>query len=92
MAKRKTVEVATFRNYVNDALKNSLGPPEYREGMIVVLEEMLHSTGNYRGFTYLSALCMDPKGKYPTIQPGIRWTAGFEPSFVDCDKTRRYYL
>ena len=54
MAKRKTVEVSALKDQINFMLANSRCPVEGRKSMMVILENVLMETGNYRGFSYLS--------------------------------------
>ena len=94
---RKTFNVEEFKNAVNTSLAQSLSeycPPAQRQGMMNVLEMMLHQTGNYRGFTYLT-LDEVPNGELPgivihgTIEDtpiGVRFAAGYT------DKTRVRYF
>lgn len=50
---RKTVEVETIRETVNQMLASRETTNDAREGAIAVLESVLFSTGNYGGFRYL---------------------------------------
>lgn len=63
---RKTVDVDAIRIKTNDMLALSTCSPDVRQGMIAVLTEILHSTGNYRGFSYLEAHNV-PDGELPGI-------------------------
>jgi hypothetical protein len=51
---RKTVSVDYLRDTVNKALATSTCGREGREAMNAILCDVLHSTGNYRGFRYLA--------------------------------------
>ena len=51
---RKTVDVAYVREKVNDLLKHGDVSDDFRKGASSVLESILHHTGNYNGFNYLS--------------------------------------
>ena len=51
---RKTVDVAFVREKVNHLLKNADVSDDFRKGAASVLESILHHTGNYHGFNYLS--------------------------------------
>ena len=51
---RKTVDVAYVREKVNDLLKHENVSDDFRQGAISVLESILHHTGNYNGYIYLS--------------------------------------
>lgn len=84
---RKTFSVSELTELVNNTLSVSWVKPEYREGMIATLERVLHDTGNYRGYRYLTSNEV-PAGH----QPGIRYDdANDKHSFDDCDSTRRQY-
>ena len=50
---RKTIEVEFVKNRVNEMLANSTCSPKERRAMAIVLDIILHETGNYRGFRYL---------------------------------------
>jgi len=52
---RKTVDVDYVRIRVNDMLDTTVCPEirdEVRVGLCVLLEDILHETGNYRGFSH----------------------------------------
>ena len=51
---RKTVEVGTLLRRVNFFLKNDKSNADEREVMCTFIEGVLHDTGNYRGYRYLS--------------------------------------
>lgn len=64
MAKRKTIEVKTLVENANLLLSRPDaadldGDPhinkQFRLGVIAMVERVLHDTGNYRGFAYLSS-------------------------------------
>jgi hypothetical protein len=84
MAKRKTIDVLFLLDKVNDRNRLSTCPADIREGWNSLLEEVLHSTGNYAGFGYLSANDV-PEGE----KPGISHDGDFTPRFPD--ETRRVY-
>ena len=88
---RKTFKVNEFRDWVNERNRTSTCAPEIRQGWNTALENVLHDTGNYRGYGYLT------EDEVPAGQrPGIRQTLpydqrkpGYKPSFPD--ESRRYY-
>ena len=95
MGKRKTIPVERLVDLVNDML--TAGPSDpgsdrvrgQREGAYLVLEAILHETGNYRGFRYLTNL----EG-YPV--PGVRYSnhgyiLPYPDRFNETDNTRRQY-
>ena len=51
---RKTIEVGTLLYRLNYFLENDRGTPEEREVMCTFVEGILHDTGNYEGYRYLS--------------------------------------
>ena len=55
MMKRKTVDVAYLKAFANNMLEGA-DPlqKEVRLGVSVMLEEVLHRTGNYKGFRYVN--------------------------------------
>lgn len=65
MLARKTFYVAKLRDEVNIRLQDSTCTPEARFAMASILAGVLHETGNYRGYTYLSQYC-DPYTHMPT--------------------------
>ena len=50
---KKTFNIDAYRTMVNETLANSTCSSDMRKGMITMLEEILHRTGNYKGFQYL---------------------------------------
>jgi hypothetical protein len=91
MTKRKTISVAPLIETVNAMLKNSApDQSDIRKGMMLVLEEVLHSSGNYKGFRYLLA-------DEVTGNPGVNYVNGMPhpdivARFVDTDRTRVMYF
>lgn len=83
MAKRKTIDVSQFVTGINEALKASTTlSKEFRWGLMAAAEAALHSSGNYKGFRYLTI------DEVPNLQaPGIWWKDG-QPDFTDTDFTR----
>jgi hypothetical protein len=91
---RKTIDVATLTDSVNEMLAAGWTSQEERRGMCLVLERVLFKTGNYRGYRYLTEREV-PVGEKPGINPG-------EPSddlddriarFKNTDGTRvEYYI
>lgn len=85
---RKTVDVAALKAEVNEMLASSTTSPNVRLGMCTVLENVLMSTGNYKGFGYLTADMM------PNVNglPGMHIDAnGKVITDRETDDTRRYY-
>ena len=51
---KKTFKVDDLREMVNHSLSNSSNDQLHQlDGMIAILEQVLHETGNYHGFRYL---------------------------------------
>lgn len=87
---RKTFNVDELRNLVNRMCKDSV--PEnagIRQGAMLVLEQVLHDTGNYRGFCHLH------EGEC-TGNPGINYLDNrphpdYLQRFANTDPTRVIY-
>lgn len=66
---RKTVEVERLRKFVNNFCRSSeAADVQMRQGMTFMLEEVLHETGNYRGFRYLLDTEVPPGSR-----PGVNY-------------------
>jgi|ERR1035437_3652697 hypothetical protein len=78
MKKKATFEVDTFRRYVNDQLQrtDSEATDDFKNGMCLALERILHGSDCYRGFNYLYWL----KGGCD------EWTNAGQPDFPEKDK------
>lgn len=64
---RKTIEVETVRQAVNTALAtDTYNGRAHRLGAASLLEYVLHATGNYKGYSHLSAGQV-PHGEKPGI-------------------------
>ena len=97
MATRKTINVEDVKAWANTNL--SLAPRgagndayvetdrAWRQGVMTMLENVLMSTDNYRGFRYL-AIDEVPTG----CTPGIRRDRGEEKKFENTDNTRVRYF
>lgn len=91
MSKRKTVSVEFVVNRANTMLAKSTCSAEVRQGVINFLEDILHETGNYKGFRYLLQEEI-PEGQ----KPGVNYLDGvphwdYELRFKDTDCTRVQY-
>ena len=53
--KKKTFDVLAFKDYVNNQLTRTdeHATEDFKSGLCVVLQEVLHRTGNYNGFNDL---------------------------------------
>jgi hypothetical protein len=61
MSKRKTIEVSTLKAKINHMLTLDTLTQEYKSALCMLLENVLHDTGNYNGFNYLNWLNGEPK-------------------------------
>ena len=95
MAKRKTVKVEDIRTQVNSMIAESTCSPDGRQGMIQVLTELLHQSGNYNGFRYMLPDEV-PAGHRPGINNNISDDVTHddltEARFKNTDPTRVQYL
>ena len=88
---RKTIKVEDVRVMVNDMLLNSPDSSKAeRDGMISVLESILHKTGNYEGFMYLDKDDMEQSECGCSV--GIHRFDDSSSSFEDTDHTRVKYF
>ena len=98
MARRKTINVEDLKDFANNQLASSVRyerqkesfegiDAELRKGVMMMLENVLMSTDNYKGFRYL-ALDEVPTG----CIPGIRRDRGEEKQFENTDDTRVRYF
>ena len=89
---KKTIQVEVLRNRINNTMKTDIGPHEGRQSLLCLLEDILHETGNYRGYRYLTE-----KEVLLNARPGIRTTnlSGNELEYSDkfycTDSTRVEY-
>ncbi len=83
---RKTVSVEYVIDQCNEILRRSTCNEGSRLGVIMMASEILHKTGNYKGFRYLNEEEV-PEGQLP----GIRWGIGGKPFFENTDHTRINY-
>lgn len=51
---KKTIQVQRLHSMINTALLQPGNSPDYRQALITTLNVVLHETGNYRGFRYLT--------------------------------------
>lgn len=88
---RKTLSVKQLVQCANAMLKNSVNSPSYRAGVQSMVEEILHTSGNYKGFRYLKQEEVPPQ-KWPGIHTQADGTM-LPPSerFKFTDRTRVAY-
>ena len=93
---RKTINVEELKNQINEQLRTSTKDPSYRLGLISILESVLHTTRNYKGFGYLLEEHV-PKGELPGINYEVTTSGMFQPCenyeerFFNTDSTRVHY-
>ena len=93
MAKRKTADISDIVKEANRLLAGtwSANTKEFRNGVIVMLENLLWQADRYRGYRYLT------NHELPgDIEPGVRYRANGEipdyvERFLNTDNTRRVY-
>jgi len=88
--KRKTFKVLDLVNSVNERLRVSTCSPEARHGMCSLVEEVLHSTGNYDGFRYLNVGEV-PRGHLPGVRAAGIDEVNDRTIWEFPDETRRQY-
>ena len=98
MARRKTIEVEKVKDMANRALVASMRWSNedgkyvavdryWRQGVMLVAEQVLMESDNYKGFGYLSEDDV-PKGELP----GIRLNNQIPDRFENTDNTRVRYF
>ena len=91
---KKTFNVDAFRKSVNHTLAISTCSADMRKGMIVMLEEILHQTGSYKGFQYLmqgQVVAGEKPGIYVNFTGLIESTPvdeRFDPALTDSTRVR----
>ena len=91
---RKTMKVAALIDEANRTLRESTHESnDCRIGIITFLEHILHATGSYNGFGYLTEKEV-PAGTNPGIN--YDWSTRlpkepYEERFKNCDDSRRRY-
>jgi hypothetical protein len=89
---RKTIEIEKLVNIANTALMyNRDHNNDYRLGVISMIENILHLSGNYKGFRYLSANEL-PEGMMPGINVVDGEIPPYPERFDNTDNTRRKYM
>ena len=91
MARRKTIDVEVVKEWANQQLESAdwatNNPKIYRYGIMNMLENVLMSTGNYKGFRYLGVDEI-PAG----CTPGVRRDRDADHLFDNTDNTRVRYF
>lgn len=89
---RKTIEVSKLVDIVNGMCKNGSAQNKgERQGAMLLLEQVLHDTGNYKGFRSLL------KEEVADGNPGINYLNGlphpdYKERFANTDSTRVMYF
>ena len=90
MAKRKTIKVDDLTRKINDMILHSPDDSKQRrEGLMAAIESVLHDTGNYEGFNYLTADMMKRSKNGESVGINREHTTG--DKFDNTDNTRVYY-
>jgi len=92
---RKTFSVETFKERVNKFLaSDEQRGDEARQAMMCQLESILHETGNYSGFTYLSSDQISVTNASPGINttPDGHMVEAYDQRFAGTDRTRVMYF
>jgi len=87
MVKRKTIDIEKIVELVNATNSCEVSTKEQRNAVSFLLEDILHETGNYQGFRYLTS-CDLPEG----IEPGIVFDKSGEHNHVYPDPSRIQYF
>ena len=91
MAKRKTIKIEELKRQVNSFLKNTVDRKnEDRKTLGMFLEGILHESGNFEGFRYLTPDNM--KDSVEGITFGIDQQKEQKEWFTDTDNSRVKYL
>ena len=93
MGKRKTFDIAELTTMVNDICQYSVNESkDIRRGAMNVLEEVLHRTGNYKGFRYLSKDYMEAGYTVGiNLDPNGEICKDYNQRFAGTDDTRVEY-
>ena len=95
--KRKTIEVDYLKRKVNFFLLHSADEHVgKRAALATFLGDVLHETGNYNGFNYLTGPMMEESREGTTVGINVTREHGaedltYEERFKDTDESRRYY-
>jgi hypothetical protein len=84
---RKTVKIEKIIEMGNKVLMNDTHDPEFRSGVKLMLENILHESGTYRGFRFLTQEEV-PQGEAPGIHYEDGLPAPYPERFENTDSTR----
>lgn len=93
--KRVTFKVRTMLDHANHILSSSKDSDVgVREGVIIMIEEVLHRTNNYNGFCYLNRTHLTGSNQVPgiNINEDGSFIEDYNLRFVNTDSTRRQYF
>jgi hypothetical protein len=94
MARRKTINVDSITATINDMIRLSTGTSDHRQGLLAAIETILHETGNYKGFRYLTQNEV-PAGHLPGINISHidgQHLENYDARFENTDRTRVAYF
>ena len=84
---RKTVKIADIVEMGNKILRSELGDQEFRSGVKMMVENILHETDNYAGFRMLTQEEV-PAGQLPGINYHDGMPLPYPQRFYNTDSTR----
>lgn len=95
---RKTIEIEKIKGRINDHLLHTKDEcSRERQALMLFLENILHDTGNYRGFGYLNWKDMERSASGSTVGVNYDKNGDLLPydeenqRFKGTDKTRVFY-
>ena len=84
---RKTIKIASIVGKCNEFLLNTADEMKLeRDALMMFVFDILHETGNYKGFRYLSVEDMAESDNGKSV--GIVYLENGDPDFTDSDNTR----
>ena len=84
---RKTIKIASIVGKCNEFLLNTADEMKLeRDALMMFVFDILHETGNYKGFRYLCAKDMAESDNGKSV--GIVYLENGDPDFTDSDNTR----
>lgn len=88
---RKTVDVKALVESFNTVFAQSTCDKLIRKGQIIVIENILMTTNNYKGFRYLLQNEV-PAGELPGVRHDVRGILPPDMRFENTDDTRVMYF
>ena len=84
---RKTIKIASIVDKCNEFLLNTADEMQLeRDALMMFVFDILHETGNYKGFRYLCAKDMAESDNGKSV--GIIFDENGDPNFNGCDNSR----